>query len=357
MNADRTAPTPRYQRGAGIIETMIGILIGLVVILAIYSIFAVSEGYKRTATGVADAQVTWLFAQFLLGREITNAGNGISSALDELSTCTTTTLKAIPVLITDGGNANTSDSFVVFYGVAKRVLTPVYFQTLMASPTDDFRVQSPNGFNANDQVLAVNPLTGECDAVRATAVGAPDATGTVTISHAATSAMYTEDSKLINLGPVTNAARTLFSVVADQLHSTALKGPALAAPDPSNPLAQNIVLMKAQYGVDSDNDGDVDSWTAATGGYAVATVLGFTASQISTIKAIRLAIVVRSDEPDLKDAALTGQSAVLFNCSANTDAGCPGRLTLDDTSLRDNYRYRIYETVVPMRNAIWNNIP
>ena len=38
------------QRGAGIIETMVGILIGLVVVLAVYQVFASAEGYKRLTT-------------------------------------------------------------------------------------------------------------------------------------------------------------------------------------------------------------------------------------------------------------------------------------------------------------------
>jgi hypothetical protein len=44
---------------------------------------------------------------------------------------------------------------------------------------------------------------------------------------------------------------------------------------------------------------------------------------------------------------------VLFNCSTN-NAACQGRIVLDNTVLADNYRYRTYETVVPLRNAIWN---
>ena len=60
---------------------------------------------------------------------------------------------------------------------------------------------------------------------------------------------------------------------------------------------------------------------------------------------------MRSDEPDLKDKALTGQTAVLFNCSTGA---CQGSIALDNTILTDYYRFRTYETIVPMRNAIWN---
>ena len=72
----------------GIVETMVGILIGMIVVLAIYNVFALAEGYKRTTVGVADAQTTGLFAQFVLAREIGNAGTGIALDAANLATCT-----------------------------------------------------------------------------------------------------------------------------------------------------------------------------------------------------------------------------------------------------------------------------
>ena len=105
---------------------MVGILIGMVVVLAVYNVFALAEGYKRTAVGVADAQTTGLFAQFVLSREISNGGNGLSGAGGNLATCTAPAddvgklipwptppgffavpgpraVRPVPVLIRDGG--------------------------------------------------------------------------------------------------------------------------------------------------------------------------------------------------------------------------------------------------------------
>ena len=69
---------------------------------------------------------------------------------------------------------------------------------------------------------------------------------------------------------------------------------------------------------------------------------------------MRIAIVVRSDEPDLKDPALVGQTATLFDCSTH-NAACQGRIAINNTVLTDGWRHRTYETIVPMRNAIYNN--
>ena len=53
-------------------------------------------------------------------------------------------------------------------------------------------------------------------------------------------------------------------------------------------------------------------------------------------------------------ASLVNQTAWLFNCAAN-DATCQSRIQIDNTVLNDYSRYRIYETVIPLRNALWNN--
>jgi hypothetical protein len=49
---------------------------------------------------------------------------------------------------------------------------------------------------------------------------------------------------------------------------------------------------------------------------------------------------------------------ILFNCSAN-DATCQSRIVLpmgtkgSGRIIRDGYRYRTYETIVPLRNTIY----
>jgi len=76
---------------------------------------------------------------------------------------------------------------------------------------------------------------------------------------------------------------------------------------------------------------------------------------------VRIGIVVRSDEPDLKDTTLTAKLRpphVLFNCAAD-DATCQSRIVLSAGTastdvIQDQWRYRTYETVVPLRNVIYN---
>jgi len=48
---------------------------------------------------------------------------------------------------------------------------------------------------------------------------------------------------------------------------------------------------------------------------------------------------------------------VLFDCADLVKANCPGRLTGSvpaSASPPGNWRFRKYETVIPLRNEIWN---
>ena len=160
MSAHRSAVG--RQAGAGLVETMVGILIGLVVVLVIYNMLAVTESYKRMSVGASDAQITGLLSHFMVGREASNGGNGISISASDLMTCdpakanaawpynqagaTPALWRPIPAMVRDGG-VDVSDSLVTMYSGAPHVIWPVAF-TSDAAPGQPFTVQSPNGFSA-----------------------------------------------------------------------------------------------------------------------------------------------------------------------------------------------------------------
>ncbi len=373
MHALHTMPSsflrPR-QGGATLIETMIGILIGMIVLLAIYNVLTFAEGYKRSTVGAADAQVTGQFAQFVLARELASAGNGISTGMAELSTCNNDwRMKPIPVLITDGGTANTPDSFVTFYSNARRVVSPVLVTAPVAIGATTMQIQSPNGFFQNDWVITTDRVA-NCMLRQLTGPGVligpnPGTAGIVNVpfATATTAAFPAGSSRVFNLGDINRTLYSVETVAAGrqrQLYSQNVN--IGVGVQPAVPIAQNIMLLKAQYGIDTNGDLTVDCWTSAVVGcgddYSAATIgsAATTAATIQRIKAVRIAVVVRSDEPDLKDPVLLGQSAFLFNCSINTNAGCPGRIAIDNTVMQDTFRYRIYETTVPLRNALWNEL-
>ena len=350
------------QRGASLIEIMVGIVIGMIAILVIYQVFAAAEGMRRNTTGVGDAQQNGLLSSFALGIELANAGNGIASAAQELYGCTnlssdpTKSVRPVPVLITDSGNPDKPDEFSVFYSASRSLVIPIDVQNAVA-PGGDIKVQSPldgdrASFRKDDMIVAIN-VGGQCTRSVVTGVTAPDIGGFVLLSQAVkdgTAVSFNDSSKVLNLGPVNRVQRVRYYVdpTNNVLYSRNLFDPD-ATPVP---LASGVVNLKAQYGVDSNNDGYLDDWvSAAEMGWDAATLMGNAGTkieQLSSIKAVRIALVTRSEQFD-RDVT-TDFSHVVFNCPAN-DGTCDGRLTV---TAPKNWRYRAFETVIPLRNVIWN---
>ena len=344
--------SPRRQRGISLIEMMVGVVIALLAVLVIYQTFAVAEGIKRQTISAGDAQKAGMIAMYLLGAEVGNAGSGITLNQDDLATCTntgdvTTSMRPFSVIITPGADAATPDSIVVNYSTAQSVVTPSIFMAKTDAGGASYTVQSPTGFKKGDMVVGITG-GGNCERIEVTAVSVPDANGNVVLSlpTGGSTHEYLPSMRLINIGPRESTQRSRYDVVNGVLRSTDL----ITAGAVAQPLTSSIANLKMQYGVDTDGNGSVDTWQAPTGDYAPATVLGYTANELRRIKAVRIGMILRSDEFDRDSPAFNW---TLLDCTdqEKDNYTCPAALT---GTLPANYRYRIYETIVPLRNPMWN---
>ncbi|CAN5393894.1 hypothetical protein BH11PSE11_BH11PSE11_12680 [soil metagenome] len=132
-------------------------------------------------------------------------------------------------------------------------------------------------------------------------------------------------------------------------------------------VASGIVDIQAQYGLAGDQSQNVISWVNAsapwdnpkpktpTNPYISGSI---TAGRLQNIKAVRIALLARSAQFEKPDPA-TGL------CNTTTDAmiaGWPkwnGVAVFQNPALPANwrcYRYKAFETLVPLRNVIWGNI-
>lgn len=400
MQTNGARDRPRgVQRGFGLVELMVGLVIGLIAVLVIYQVFTVAEGFRRNTTATGEAQMNGLFSTFVLGLELGNGGAAMATAAPDLASCAdtgniATTFRPIPVLITDGGGGTNNpnpDSFVVTYSVATTRTTPAMFNGPIPVPPpaitpggtynagDPYQIQSPDGFHVGDLIVGIaKPGTpgSQCASSKVTAVSAPgviavDIDGTltnvsnVTITHTGTAVAFQGDgrpglSTLFNMGPADRTQKVRYDLNNGVLRSTPLldaNGQPLAAPVP-NPLASNVVMMKIEYGIDGDLDAKalLDTWVQATAlaGWDPAALLPATITKINQIKAVRLGIIVQSEQ---FDQTLGDYNWVLFDCNNANKALCPGRLTgtiAASVTPPGNWRFRKYETVIPLRNEIWN---
>ena len=342
-----------YERGVGLIEIMVAIVIGMLLVLMIFQVYLVTEGQKRVITSSNDAQENASYGLFLLGQDLASAGNVITASTAALSSCVM--LRPTPVVIAAGATASDPDTVTVFFGGSGSLSTSTLFlnnAAVTTSPPGVYQIAGPVGFSPQDVIVAVQGANCTLSTINAGGVTVAVGTGIATINHTLTAtpgnnsvATYNAGSAaLINLGQGDRLARTLYAV--NPAYNTLTTQGLLPVAVPALPVVSNVVNLKAQYGLDTDNDGDVDTWQPATGNWSAANLPLQPVTAWQQIRAVRVAIVTRSEKYET-DAVTAGPLAML--CSPG-----PCAVAMSLTTDQQHYRYKVLETIVPLRNAVWN---
>lgn len=365
------------SRGFSLVEVMVGLVIGMLGILVIMQVFAVSEGRKRTTTSGSDAQINGLSALLAIERDVRQAGYGYTSApgagtnpalgcntlaYNSAAVPTSIPFKLTPVVITDGG-PGVPDSITIIYGSGPNLATPVGFTQPSPAAANYQLINNADkaGFAAGDLVLAMQPGQ-PCTLAQVTTITGP---GSDNLIHAPSSPYNPSGgfgvsyglptAQLLNLG---NPIITQYFVLASNLAATDLKLGAPGVAAGTTILADNIVTIQAQYGIDPTGVGLITAWVEPTGAIWGNTATTPAIANILQIKAIRIAVVARS--------GLMERGAVTFTCANNAGTNY-GPCAWQDTvawpapliDLRGdpawaNYRYKVYQTIIPIRNMIWS---
>lgn len=357
---------PRAQAGVGLMEVMISIVISMLLVLVIYQVYEISEGQKRTITAGSDAQQNASYSMYVLGRDLSMAGNGIASAADSLDTCTQ--FRPLPVMIQPGASDNDPDTITVFYGGSSSLSTSIPFNS-PATGAQPYVVRAPIAFSQGDVIVAKEGANCTLSTINAGGVSV-DANGFATIAHTPMAGNMgvtygAVNATLVNLGQAAAMGRVEYTVDATNhvLRSQNLL-PNPAAPPPPSPIVNDIVNLKAQYGVDANCDG-VLVWTDPVGAWSPANLLlplplppGCTPGtpSIRQMRAVRVAIVTRSTQfekdvvtPQYPNAMPSGKLGMFCDPAPTCEVSM--NLSADD----QHYRYKVLETIVPLRNALWNS--
>lgn len=371
---------PFNMRGFSLVEILVAMVIALLGTVIIFQVFAVSEDIKRTSTSGGDAQQYGALALFTLERDLRMAGYGINNAAllgctvrayDELATPPDIpNFTLAPVIITPGADAKTPDTVAIMYGDSDLLAAPAKITQNMPSPAATFKVSNRFGFYPGHLVLAAEPGK-DCTLAEVTETpGTPGQTDNVIhnsgnyINAAGANVTarfnkpsglgisYTTSGTLYNLG---NAPiRNTYSVQNARLMQTSTFA---TTPGVAVAIAENIVHMKVQYGKDDgvDNgtvdhatfvadDGAVDNYTNTMPGTP-------SAADWARIITIRLAVVARSAQPERPNVAGGPCDATT---AAPTWSG--GTFDLSNDPNWQCYRYRVFETTVPLRNLMWQQL-
>jgi type IV pilus assembly protein PilW len=368
----RVSVSRRRQRGVTLIELMVGLLIGLLTTIVVTQVLAFAEGQKRTTTAGSDAQVNGALALYTLQRDVQMGGYGISASQTGLG-CTIKSPKftaanggdrlLAPVVISDG-TLGAPDTIRVLASAKTSFSVPTLVTGIhpkTGAGSDAFAVNNEMGIVAGDLMIAVPPspsATDTCTVFRANGViGSglvPHAVDTGAWNEADNAtypaAGYPKDSFLINLG----------SALVDRTYSVSAGGAlqlaefdTVSATSSTRELFPQIVNMQAFYGKDTNADGVIDSYDAVT----PSDNAGW-----RQVMAVRIALVARSGQYERDEVTASapvwdlGSTPTVTGSTACGSSQCLTlNLNADMANDWKHYRYKVYDTVIPLRNLLWRS--
>ncbi len=384
-------------RGVTLIELMVGLVIGLIAVLVISQVMLSAEAQKRSTTSGSDAQLTGTLALYTLQRDLQMAGYGTSASQVGLG-CAVRSLRfnagnggaerpLAPVVITPAATTGAPDTLRVLGSSTDRFSVPTLITSdhpkTGAVGVTEFVVANTVGVRAGDLMIAVPPApdaANKCTMFVASGVGvAPPSilhaggdplgwngsgsgAAQTLVSNLFPAAGYPASSYLVNLGA--GLFDRTYSISGGSLRMAEFDNATAAALDPVEQFPQ-VVSMRALYGKDTTPaspslpDGSVDIYDNS---------LPTTPEAWARVVTIRVALVVRSGqyeqdivtpvapEWDFGATAVGASVAGVKTCASG--AGKCIDLKLDgDINATDwkHYRYKVYDTVIPVRNLVWRS--
>ena len=390
---------PRRHRGFTLIELLIAMTIGLIVTLASMSMLAESEGRRRTQSSVTSIDESAQFISYSLGELLRNAGSGFTQSWPYTFGCKLNgrvggsqifplpslpapfagvaaaagTFRLAPVLIFKNASAGGSDVLAIAEGTAGFGEIPLAFGS--APTSSALNLVGTTTLRASDLMLVADKTSSgptACMLQQASSSFTASATTTqvalagsyYTASGADISlSSYSADGVAMVLGNPANAnppTMTLVGIGSNNLGGTASSGSTLYRYDlltaGGSPVAvaDGVVDLRAVYGVDENGDGLPEVWRAADAtGYTPAALLdgsSAAALKLLRIKAIRIGMIIRSNLAEKPDA-VSGAPVAPATLSLFSDLGALAYTRTLSASDR-NYRHRVIESTVPLRNLL-----
>lgn len=368
-------------QGFGLVEVMLSLVIGMLGMLVMYQVFANAETQKRTTISGNDAQGNAMAAMLTLEQDIRMAGYGFNAfpgfggnnpvlgcnlmRYHAQSNPTQAFFPLLPVMIEDGGTG-LADRITVLAGAPSALSAPVGFAPLAAGAGYSLnRAADQIGFNTGDLVLSfeqgkdctLRQLTGKegSDSEVLKHVfgeGAPfNNPGGIGVDYTSPGA------QLLNLGNMEQVVFRLYTVESVSNATLSVRDLLRGMQDGESNLtevADEIVNLQAQYGVDT-GPGNSLVWVEPVNAWAAP----LSSEQMQRVRAVRVAIVARSNRQERERNAdgtcqITAEAPAAWRDPAEA-SGSAAAPVIDVSALTDwqCYRYRVLNTVIPLRNALW----
>lgn len=350
---------PSSQAGFTLVELLVGLAIGMLATLVVMQVFSVFEFQKRATTGAGDAQTNGNIALYDISRDLQIAGyalmnTGQPATPDSALECAppisdfsnfglaASAVSLSPVTITDGGSGNGGDSITIRYGTSHMGGIP----TTVTGPWigNAVPVENSLGCASEDVALVIN---GAACALTRLVSGVPAAT-TLTFIDNRAAGIAVKDAQVSCLDEWNQV-----TYAVDPVAGNLLLG--------ADAIVEGIVNLQAQYGVAAAGLANTDPNFNQVVAWVNADIAPWNAPGIADrnrIKAIRIAIVARSAAREagfVTGTCPTAKGIVNHGpCAWKDDAVDPApEIDLRADPDWQHYRYKVFETIVPLRNVIW----
>jgi type IV pilus assembly protein PilW len=367
------------EKGFGLVEIMVGLAIGMLAMIVVMQVYSQNEAQKRSTTGGADATNNGAIALTMIERDARNAGWGMD--ITHYADCATAYTycdgsaacggSAGPIsdfslqslVIKDGGTK--PDSVFIRYFAdpnqgSFRQPTKTKLRATMPQPSAELDVASTDGCDEGNLALMVQG--DHCTLIQVTHMQGqalkvqhnPGANGSFNPSENFQKTnnwpSYTKGAALSCFPAPDKGPQFIRSYSIDADKRQLLRTDNATETAASNEVVSSeIVDLQAQYGVAPLHSQSVNQWVDATGTWAAPT-----ADDRTRIKALRIVLVARSAQYEKPDPSGT--------CSATTQAMVatwPAWANFNTANFAPGwqcYRYKVFETVVPLRNVLWGRI-
>jgi type IV pilus assembly protein PilW len=377
-----------HRRGFSLVELLVSIVIGLIALMFAVRLMSGSELAQRAEVGGSDAMQNGMVALFSMSRDGGQAGFGLNDSI--LTGCdtvlradagyslaaalrgTATVHPLAPVIIESNGQAPDRISFYSGSSMGGTGSLRTLSDYTGGSSLDIDRAAF--GFGLGDViVVAPEQAGGQCALAQLSAD--PNASSAKSLQFAQGADYPFNGSELgvhfpagatrvFDLGPTASLSFHTWSVDTGVLKLSATDVPGTGTTPAS--VADNIVSIKAQYGFDTRVGAaftpasglNVTQWSSTMISADGDAVVG-TAGDYARIAAVRIAVVARSKAPETTGAGgckATTAFPVVFATASGNAAASP--VTVNVAVAGNSvgwqcYRYRVFETIVPLRNSGW----
>ena len=276
------------QRGVGLIEIMIAMVLGLLLLNGVIQIFIANKQSYRTSEELGRMQENTRYATYILAKDIRKAGYWgcvSSSPVNHLNADPDVDFSGYAIEGTEGAS-NTPDTIILrgAYSSGIRVVSP-----WMPNASGTLKLSTGNGLAKGDIIIVSDCTSSDVIQISGPNADTPDQTGSINhnIGAAITPGNATQalSKEYHGDSSISKAMQITYSI-----QTGASGNPALFKKintDAAEEIVEGIESLQVQYGRDTDSDGVANLYTTAD---------NITGVQWEDVVSIRLGLLIRTIE-------------------------------------------------------------